>query len=214
MADVFLPKTQAVYGRDSRRWSHWLHCCLDIKDRVTHRDVIANKIIAEIRVSHQSMAPPSSHPEGETVEWECDDPKEMVVEKALLVRHVQLMTMGAMVARYYNPPGDRHEWGSALPRLRRRLTLTQYEAEREIDKAGPWVNDDKVKDRLDAVRNTYARDEDAPATGAKRLEDRIGEHGKAVVATLYKIWSDDAGTCLPGSGRPAQSQSWHRRWSG
>ena len=108
------------------------------------------------------------------------------------------MTTGAMVARYYNPPGDRHEWGPALAGLRRRLTLTQYEAEREIDKAGPWVNDDKVKDRLDAVRNTYARDEDAPATGANRSEDRIGEHGKAFVATLYKRCGNDAGICLPG----------------
>ena len=82
MADVFLPKTKAVYRRKSRRWSYWLLFCLDIKDPVKHRDVIANKIIAEIQVNHQSMAPPSIHPKGGTVEWECDDPKEMVVEKA------------------------------------------------------------------------------------------------------------------------------------
>ena len=45
MADVFLPKTKAVSRRKSRRWSHWLLCCLDMKDPVKHRDVIANKII-------------------------------------------------------------------------------------------------------------------------------------------------------------------------
>jgi hypothetical protein len=193
MAEVIAPKTKAVYGRKSRRRSHWLFHCPDIKEPLIYKDEIANKkTIVELRVNHQSMAPPSIHPEGERVEWESSDPVAMDVEKSLLVRSIQLIATGVMVARYYNPPGNRHEWGLALSGFLRQLSLTHAESERIFERAGQWAKDDRIKDRLDAVRNTYARPEDAPTTGAKKLEELIGDQGKNFVATLHKIWGNDA----------------------
>lgn len=193
MAEAFLPKTTAVYGRKSRPRSHWLFRCPEVTDPQAYKDLVEKKTLIEIRVKHQSMAPPSIHPEGELVEWDHQDPKEMVVEKALLTRGVQLCATGAMMARYYNPPGARHDWGVALAGFLRRLNVTQHEAERLFDRAGKWVRDDKVKDRFDAVRSTYSISEDTPATGPKKLEELIGEHGKDFVATLYKIWGAEGG---------------------
>lgn len=199
MAEAFLPKTQAVYGRHSRPRSHWLFRS-DIEAPSAFKDLVEKKTLIEIRIKHQSMAPPSIHPEGETVEWDnpafllsTDMLKEMQVDKALLTRAVQLCATGAMIARYYNPPGARHDWGVALAGFLRRLNITQHEAERLFDRAGKWVRDDKIKDRFDAVRTTYSVSEETPTTGAKRLEELIGDQGKDFVATLYKIWGGEGG---------------------
>lgn len=203
MAEAFLPKTKAIYGRASRRRSHWLMRCAEVTDPIAYKDLIAKKTLIEIRVKHQSMAPPSEHPDGETVEW--DDPtflstgnvasmlSELTVEKALLVRSVQLCATGAMIARYYNPPGARHDWGVALAGFLKRLNITQSETERLFDRAGKLAHDDKVKDRFDAIRTTYAVSEDTPTTGGKRLVELIGENGKEFVATIQKIWGGEAG---------------------
>jgi hypothetical protein len=112
-----------------------------------------------VRVNHQSMAPPSTHPEGKSVMWVQSDPQEMVVEKTLLMRSVQLTATGTMVARYYNVPGDRHDWGLALAGLLRRLSITHHQAETLFEPAAQRAKDDKVKDRLDAIRTTYSRED-------------------------------------------------------
>lgn len=193
MAEGFLPKTRAVYGRTSRPKSHWLFRCPEITHPVAYRDTIAKKTLVEVRVSHQSMAPPSVHPQGETVEWDTgftETSVELVVEKALLLRSVQLVATGAMIARYYNAPGDRHDWGMALSGFLRRLTLTQHETERLFTLAAKVVGDDKVKDRLDAVRTTYTQSEDSAQTGAKRLGELMTE-GAGFVLALRKIWGGD-----------------------
>jgi len=72
----------------------------------------------------------------------------------------------------------------------RRLNITQAEADRLLDRAGRWAKDDKVKDRLDAVRNTYSMSEDAPITGGKKLEESMA-NGKDFVASLQKIWGGE-----------------------
>lgn len=192
MAEAFLPKTKAVYGRPSRPNSHWLYRCADIKVPVAHKDLILKKNIIEIRVNHQSMAPPSTHPEGELVSWAYVDPTELEVTDKLLIRSVQLVSTASMVARHYNAPGDRHDWGVALAGFFRRLNITEAEATLVFDRAGKWAKDDKVKDRLDAVRTTYSISEDVPSTGAKRLEELM-ESGKEFVQTIYKIWGSDGG---------------------
>jgi len=193
MADAFLPKTKAIYGRPSRPRSHWLFKSLEVKDPLSFKDLISKKTLIEIRVKHQSMAPPSVHPDGETVAWDNPNPSEMDVEKTLIVRMVQLCATGAMIGRYYNPPGARHDWGVALTGFLRRLNITQAECERLFDRAGKLAHDDKVKDRFDAIRSTYSVSEDTPTTGAKRLEELIGENGKDFCATLYKIWGGEGG---------------------
>ena len=192
MAEAFLSRTRAVYGRRSRPKSHWLYLCPEITDPTAYKDLIEKKNVLEMRVKHQSMAPPSIHPDtAEVVEWAQPDPEAMVVEKPLLVRSTKLVATGAMVCRYYNPPGARHDWGLALAGFLRRLGIMEHEAVRLMTRAAEWARDDKVKDRLDAIRNTYARDDDEPSTGGNALKELIGEHGKAFVATLFKIWEAD-----------------------
>lgn len=191
MAEVFLPRTGAIYGRASRRKAHWLYRCLDIKDPLALKDLIDKKMIIEVRVNHQTMAPPSIHPDtGERIEWDTQTFEEMVVEMVLLLRSVRLAATGAFLARHYNPPGARHDWGIALAGLFRRLQITQQEATMLMEAVGNLVGDAEVRDRLDAVRSTYTISEDTPHTGGKRLEELTS---KEFVATIYKIWGDEGG---------------------
>jgi len=189
MAEAFLPRTEAVYGRESRPKSHWLYRCPDVSTPAAHKDLIQKVMLIELRVNHQSMAPPSTHPNGERVRWAGDGPRQaLAVERTLIVRAVQLCATGAMVARYYNPRGARHDWALALAGVLRRLGVTRPEAILIMTRAAEWARDDEIKDRLDAVRTTYGRDDNEPTTGANRLAEHIGEHGKAFVATLSGIW--------------------------
>jgi hypothetical protein len=193
MAEAFQPKTPVVYGRASRRRSHRLFRCPEITEPLTFRDLIENKNILEVRVKHQSMAPPSVHPEGELVEWEStftDTSVELAVDRPVLLRAVRLTATGVMMARYYNPAGARHEWGLALAGTLRRFGLNQYETETLFKHAAEWARDHKVKDRLDAVRGTYARDDTSPTTGSRTLADLMGDIGKAFVDSLFKIWGE------------------------
>jgi hypothetical protein len=206
MADALLPRT-CTYGRPSNPRSHHVFQCAEITEPLSFKDLVAAEqhkkaakdgvdppdisvMLVEVRVKHQSMAPPSIHPDGEQVQWH-EERDELKVDKPLLLRSVQLVATGSMIARYYNPPGDRHDWGMALAGFLRRVGVMQHEAERMVTQAAQWARDDKVKDRLDAVRNTYTRQEDAPTTGATKLKALIGENGKAFVATLFKIWEAD-----------------------
>lgn len=186
MAEVFLPRTQAVYGRASRPKSHWLFRCPTIKDPLAFKDLISKKMLLELRVNHQSMAPPSMHPDGEQVSWHTDG-AELVVDEALLVRQLRLDATGCMLARYYNAPGDRHDWGLAVAGLFRRIGITKTEADQLFERAARWAKDDKVKDRLDAVRTTYSQPEDAAQTAGTKLAELM-PHGKEWVTSIMRFW--------------------------
>lgn len=191
-AEAFLPKTQAIYGRLSRPKSHWLYRS-QIDTPTAFKDPIAQKVLCEIRVKHQSMAPPSTHPNGETIEWTFPTFEEAEVDPKFLLRCVRLVATGCMVARYYNPPGARHEWGVTLSGFLRRLSVSEVEAVKLFEIAASWAKDDKVKDRLDAVRSTYSLHEETPTTGATKLAELIGDYGKEFAAGLYKIWGEESG---------------------
>ena len=77
MASAFLPPTGAIYGRPNKPRAHWLYTSTCTK-LVAYKDLgsSADKAtLIEIRVNHQSMAPPSQHPDGQLLAWEgeCGD---------------------------------------------------------------------------------------------------------------------------------------------
>jgi hypothetical protein len=192
MANVLLPKTHAIYGRVGHARSHWLYTCAALSEPLILKDLITKTTLAEIRVKHQSMCPPSVHPDGETVAWEHNPPSALEVERDALVRTMRLVGTGAMICRHYNPPGARHDWSMALAGVLRKLGLTEAETTRIFTAAAQWVKDGDVKDRVAGVRSTFTLSEDVPVTGSKRLEELIGDTGKDFVASLHKIWGEAA----------------------
>lgn len=185
-ADAFLPPTGSIYGRPSKIRSKRLYLSVFSKT-IAFKDSKANNTLIEIRADHQDMAPPSVHPSGETLAWEGKDTGPAVVEPDALLRATRLIATTALVARYYNGPGARHDWCLALTGTLRSHGIEAVECESIIREAAKWAHDEKVSDRLLEMRSTYERPDDVPTTGAKSLINLM-EAGKEFIASLNRIW--------------------------
>jgi len=184
LADKFLPKTGAVWGRPSHPRAKRLFHCLGIEKTIAFKDTQTNKTFLELRSNHQDMAPNSTHPNGETLGWaELGEGPTVLADN--IIRAHRLLATSCMVSRYYAQPGARHEWGLALAGLLKQLTLTEDEASKVLHHAAEFAGDTKVGDRLTEVRTTYAKGEDDPVAGAKKLADLTS---KSFVTTLRKVW--------------------------
>ena len=210
LASHFLTPTGTVYGRKSKPRSHWLYKCpTPPRKTIAYTDLGAGEnvksTLIEIRVNHQSMAPPSIHPEGEEVFWDgtLDEIKELKFIE--LQREVRLLATAAMITRYYARPGHRHLWLLPLSGVLRHLGISEDESIKCVSFAAKQVEDTDLEDRERIIRSTYARSEDDPLTAGKALVDLMLD-GKPFLNTLKKIWGiegrDYRGFYLNPKGRP------------
>jgi predicted P-loop ATPase len=193
-ADAFLPETGAVYGRRSKPRSKRLYLCREADGRPAFEKVIQFKDAAatdektathvELRANHQDVAPISQHESGERCEWVSPHPRPAVLDGKSLFRSVRLLATCAEVSRYYPAPGARHDWFLALAGALKRLGLTEAETCQIIEHAGRYAGDDKLRDREQEIRTTYARD-DQPTAGFNALRELTS---KNFVKTLQTIW--------------------------
>lgn len=187
---TFLPAT-CGWGRESKPLSQILYRCAVDKSHYL-KDENDGSMLLEVRASHQSMCPPSTHPNGEQVRWIKDDLTVNELEWKTLQRCVNLVATYALMSRYYRDRGARHYWGLYLAGFLQKLGLTQEEAFKLFELAGEFRGDREVKDRLDAVRTTYARPDDDPTAGSNALAEEMGDDGKAFIKSLQKIWGATA----------------------
>lgn len=197
-APHFLPPTTAIYGRKSKPAAHYLYRS-QFEKTVALKDLGGDDkqktSLIEIRVNHQSMAPPSIHPSGEVLTWAGDGslPSEAAaVEPKVLLWAVRLTATAALVARYYGPKGGRHDWALALSGFFRSVGLAESEAASVFRVAGLQVGETDAQDRANAVRGTYAKAEDEAVSGATRLSEIMGLTGKTFVASIRKIWGAES----------------------
>src|SRR6266478_3716701 len=137
LADVFLPETKAVFGRQSKLKSHRLYLT-NLADTETvatsqyaeppglARDP-KNAMLVELRIGGGgkgavSMFPGSTHPSGETVEWNGDaEGKPLQFDGDLLKMQVAKLATAALLVRHYPAKGLRHNaalvLGGVLARL-------------------------------------------------------------------------------------------------
>lgn len=197
MASAFLPPTGAIYGRPNKPRAHWLYTSTCTK-LVAYKDLgsSADKAtLIEIRVNHQSMAPPSQHPDGQLLAWEGECGDAAVVDNEVLERAVRLVATAALLARHYNPPGNRHDWGLAMAGLFRMLDISEQEALALFKESGTWARDNDITDRHASVRSTYAKPDEDPVVGSKLLIELMGQ-GKKFLASIRRIWGTSGGTFL------------------
>jgi predicted P-loop ATPase len=189
VAEDLLPPTGAAWGRPGKKVSQALYVS-PLEKTVVFKDLVTGGTVLEIRVQHQSMAPPSVHPNGERLSW-IGGPlpgTPTTLDPDALYRHAQLLATAAVVGRYYNEPGARHEWGLALAGLFVQLELEEAEALSVMRSAGSRVaRDPELKDRLEAIRTTYAKAQHAPLKAGKGLAE-LAKGGKEFVATVRRIW--------------------------
>ena len=129
LAPLFLPATEAVFGRASSPGSHWLYVSDLWRTAKRASTLYADPMpaaegqeqracLVELRtgrvdkrqrpVGAISMLPPSLHPSGEQVRWERDG-EPARVDGRELTRAAGILSAATLLVRHYPPEGRRHE---------------------------------------------------------------------------------------------------------
>jgi hypothetical protein len=106
LAPDFLPRTGAIFGRQSKQRSHWLYITDDPDPSAASIKLIDQdkKSIIELRMSGggkgaQTVFPGSTHPSGEKVEW-ADNGEPSKSSCAILKDRITKIAVGVLLARH------------------------------------------------------------------------------------------------------------------
>ena len=197
----FLPKTPAVFGRKSKRRSHYPYITdlheTERKASLSYAEGAA--MLVELRVGGKgkgaaSLVPPSVHPSGEEVTWDEDgDPAAVVGDD--LKRRVALLAAAALLVRHYPMPTKRH---IAMRVLGGVLARAQWKADDIAWFVGAVAavagDNEERNDRIEAAASAVellAEGDDAP--GLPRMREEWGDE----VATLFAEWISYDGNGTP-----------------
>ena len=149
LADFFLPKTEAVFGRASKARSHRLY----ISDFPKIEKFEFGETIVEIRsTGGQTIFPPSTHESGEQIKWQTSgEPSK--AESQLLRRAVAKLASACVISKFWRD-GIRHELSLAVSGAFLRNGFTESETEDFIRAVCFSSGDEETSDRLKAVKTT------------------------------------------------------------
>lgn len=162
-APHFLPATTAIFGRASKRRSHYLYRVEATSfEKVAFIDPVGGDTIVEIRGDggHQTVMPGSLHEAtGEEVQWDSVPfPEVSTLAPEQLARAVRKIAIATLIVRHIWTDGYHNEPTKHLSGLFFYLEWSVEEAEEMISALMAWSNDDD-KSRLPTVRATYRRGE-------------------------------------------------------
>lgn len=178
LAHHFLPPTQAVFGRLSKPRSHYLYeqIAKDLMRRKMYSDVDGTLLFELRGEGHQTMIPPSIHPDGEQVRWAVFE-EIMKITLADLLAAAGKLAAAVMLARHWAEWEHRHHMiALALSGWLLRAGWTPVEVKGFLkpicDLAGDtdWVDKEKAIDST--ADKLEAGDE---VVGFPRLVETIGE---------------------------------------
>lgn len=208
LASYFLPRTDAIFGRASKRNSHWLYVTRlaesDDKAAIRHGDPTGAGTLLEVRFGGgdkgaQTVFPGSTHESGEEIRWECDgDPAD--VEAALLKRATARVAAACLFTRYMPGSGSRHHAFCAIGGFMGRCGATGPEVKLFADAvcAAGGFDRDHIGSAVDAAD---AHRSGKRSYGYKTIAEIFGEKVAAKAAEWlgYKSGSDGA-ACANGEG--------------
>ncbi len=149
IADYFLPKTNAVFGRASKTRSHRLY----ISDFPKTEKFECGENIVEIRsTGGQTVFPGSTHTSGEPIEWQSDG-EPLQIDAQSLRRAVGLLASACLISTVW---GNhlRNDLNLALSGALLRNGFDISETKNFIRAVGAAANDEEISDRLRAVDAT------------------------------------------------------------
>jgi hypothetical protein len=193
IAPYLLPKTGAIFGRESKRSSHRLY----VTDLASKHDKAAfqfddpdtDERIVELRIGGggkgaQTVFPGSVHESGESIAWE-QTGAAAAVDGSDLLRRVRALAAYCMAARGWPEPGKRHKaacvLGGFLARTGRGAPTVKIITEAIARAAGDEEWRDRVKAAEDAA-NAYAVDKNT--YGFPALAELLGKKTASKVAEL------------------------------
>jgi len=186
LAPNFLPKTDSVYGRETRPTSHYLYQSKDVKPMKFNDPESSDPEAAcllELRsTGQQSVAPPSIHPNGERVRWEKRGEAARVSPDELRIA-VGLLATAALLARRWRP-GIRNEIALSLSGALLRGGWKKEKVIKFVQAIVVAAGDKELEKRVAAVEATWEKlDKGEKITGIPRLGELLG---KKTVSSICK----------------------------
>lgn len=174
-APALLPTTGCIFGRESRRASHYVYRVAPLLKTTKYADPLTRQTLVEIRsTGSQTVWPGSVHPSGEPITFDVDY-DITVVDSAELARRVEQMAAVALLARSWpKESGCRHDLALALAGDLLRAGLDVAVVDQVIGLSARIAGDAEWTDRATAVRTTAHRQAaGAPTTGRPTLDELL-----------------------------------------
>lgn len=152
----FLPPTGMAWGRKSNPSSHFLYrsnlCETEDTSSLRYQD-IDGKMLLELRIGANdkpamTLAPGSTHPSGELVQFYADgDPSD--VDGDTLKQNASELAAAAILARHWPDKGGRHDAALTIDGYLTRLRWPMERRRHFIRCVATVAGDDEVRDRVD-----------------------------------------------------------------
>lgn len=177
LAKYILPPTPWVFGRKSKPRSHYLYVVKKLKTQKFQ--IGSSGVLLEIRSSGaQTMAPGSTHPDGETVRWESrewDENEPSSVERDTLIRACQELAAASLVLRHGWVSGKRDDVAVALCGLLLRADWDPTEVDVWLEALAKASGDEELDMRLKAEYQMQRLADDSRVPGIPRLIELMGK---------------------------------------
>lgn len=202
LASRFLDPTEAVFGRPSKRQSHWIYIADPITETQKFKDPTDGQSIVELRsTGTQTLLPGSTHPSGEPIGWD-EDGEPAVISGPVLAGQVKRLAAAALLAKHWPTVGSRHDAALALGGGLLRAGWDAESVEAFIESVAWAAGDDDVEDRVDTVSYTADRiAADKPATGWPSLAKLVGERVVDALCDWLDIDAQEAVAFAVGTTR-------------
>lgn len=211
LARFILPNTDFAFGRESRKVSHAFYTTPNPVPSYKFKSLDGKDII-ELRgtdedgsCGHQTMAPPSIHPSGESVVLRADGE---ITHEENLHRLVALYAIGCLLYAHLGHRGLLHDARLAIAGFLLSEGLSAEEVIK-IGKAIAHLTNNNVEDVETVVRSTVKRlKNNEPCKGKGELVKIIGDEGKAVVSRI-KEWLGSADFLEDSKGKILASSQYN-----
>lgn len=175
VADLLLPLTNMVHGRERKPCSHRWYRVGNAPRPLKFTDVDGTCLLEIRSTGQQTLAPPSTHPSGERLRWEKNGPPAKV-KADKLVRGTKLVAAAALLARHWPAQGSGNEAALALAGTLLRAGWSLEATAGFIEATARAAGDEEWKNRAAAARSTQERlESNGEATGATRLGELVGD---------------------------------------
>jgi len=178
LADEFLPPTDSVFGRKSTPRAHRIYRVDDTIRTKKYRNLDpineAKSLFLELRgEAAQTMCPPSTHPNGEVLKWDCNG-QPAQISAIDLSAAVGNLAAACLLAEQWPGEGERHEFALTLSGFLAKSGFPIDDTRHLVEVICSHVGDTEVDDRLRCVDDTYeAFESGKPTAGRGRLIDIV-----------------------------------------
>ncbi len=180
LAAYFLPDTNAVFGRASKKRSHFLYYCPDAKTEKFQ----SSEMIAEIRsTGTQTVFPGSIHECGEPIIWhDAGEPARVSFQDLRIA--VGRLSAAALLAEIW-VDSKRHDLSLCVSGALLTNGFSFEDAYLFVKAICTVTNDEEISDRLKTLETTYERiQEEKNVVGFPRLAELTG----AKTVALLRRW--------------------------